>query len=45
MEQGVSFERDICPRWRDRDVSVFDLSSYDDVHDNAEAWIDGGMQP
>ena len=41
MEQEVSFERDIRPLWRERDVSsmlsVFDLSSYDDVHDNAEA--------
>jgi len=41
MEQDVSFERDIRPLWRERDVSsmlsVFDLSSYDDVHDNAEA--------
>ena len=41
MEQDVSFERDIRPLWRERDVSsmlsVFDLSSYDDVRDNAEA--------
>jgi hypothetical protein len=41
MEQDVSFERDIRPLWRDRDVRsmsfAFDLSSYDDVRDNAEA--------
>ena len=41
MEQDLSFERDIRPLWRERDItsmsSVFDLSSYDDVRDNAEA--------
>ena len=41
MEQDVSFERDIRPLWRDGDVRsmsfAFDLSSYDDVRDNAEA--------
>jgi hypothetical protein len=41
MEQEVSFERDIRPLWRERDVKsmsfAFDLSSYDDVRDNAEA--------
>jgi hypothetical protein len=41
MEQDVSFERDIRPLWRERDVKsmsfAFDLSSYDDVRNNAEA--------
>ena len=41
MEQDLSFERDIRPLFRERDIrsmsSVFSLSSYDDVHDNAEA--------
>lgn len=41
MEQEVSFERDIRPLWRERDVKsmsfAFDLSSYDDVRANAEA--------
>jgi hypothetical protein len=37
---GVGFERDIRPLFRDKDVqsmsSAFDLSSYEDVRDNAE---------
>ena len=41
MEQNVSFERDIRPLWREGDVRsmsfAFDLSSYDDVRNNAEA--------
>lgn len=41
MEQDVSFERDIRPLWREGDVRsmsfAFDLSSYDDVRNNAEA--------
>jgi hypothetical protein len=44
MEQEVSFERDIRPLWRERDVKsmvfAFDLSSYDDVRNNAEAIYD-----
>jgi hypothetical protein len=40
MEQQVTFERDIRPLFRDRDVSsmsfAFDLSSYDDVRANAD---------
>jgi hypothetical protein len=44
MEQDVSFERDIRPLWRERDVKsmtfAFDLSSYDDVRNNAEAIYD-----
>jgi hypothetical protein len=44
MEEDVSFERDIRPLWRDRDVKsmtfAFDLSSYDDVRNNAEAIYD-----
>jgi hypothetical protein len=52
MEQDVSFERDIRPLWRKRDVKsmsfAFDLSSYDDVRDNAEAIygrLDAGTMP
>ena len=41
MEQDLSFERDIRPLWREGDVRsmsfAFDLSSYDDVRNNAEA--------
>ena len=41
MEQDVSFERDIRPLFRERDIGsmsfAFDLSSYDDVRNNAEA--------
>ena len=41
MEQDGSFERDIRPLWREGDVRsmsfAFDLSSYDDVRNNAEA--------
>jgi len=44
MEQDVSFDRDIRPLWRERDVKsmafAFDLSSYDDVRNNAEAIYD-----
>jgi len=44
MDQDVSFERDIRPLWRERDVKsmtfAFDLSSYDDVRNNAEAIYD-----
>ena len=40
-QEVVSFERDIRPLFRERDVSsmssVFDLSSYPDVRENAEA--------
>lgn len=41
METDVSYARDIRPLFRDRDVRsmafAFDLSSYDDVRQNAEA--------
>ena len=41
MEQDVTFARDIRPLFRDQDVRSmsfsFDLSSYDDVRENAEA--------
>jgi hypothetical protein len=41
MADGVSFERDIRPLFRERDVNsmsfAFDLASYDDVRGNAEA--------
>jgi hypothetical protein len=41
MAQDVTFARDIRPLFRDRDVgsmsSHFDLSSYEDVRDNAES--------
>jgi hypothetical protein len=41
MEQDLSFERDIRPLFRERDVRsmtfAFDLASYDDVRNNAEA--------
>ena len=44
MEQDLSFERDIRPLWRERDVKsmtfAFDLSSYNDVRNNAEAIYD-----
>ena len=44
MERDVSFERDIRPLWRERDVKsmtfAFDLSSFDDVRNNAEAIYD-----
>jgi len=40
MDQDVGFAQDIRPLFNDRDVSSmsssFDLSSYDDVRDNAE---------
>ena len=38
---ATSFERDIRPLFRDKDVNAmsrqFDLSSYEDVRDNADA--------
>lgn len=41
MEEEITFERDIRPLFRERDVRsmsfAFDLSSYDDVRSNAEA--------
>ena len=41
MEADLSFARDIRPLFRDRDVRsmsfAFDLSSYDEVRENAEA--------
>ena len=41
MEQTLSYERDIRPLFRERDItsmsSVFDLASYADVRDNATA--------
>jgi hypothetical protein len=41
VEEEPSFERDIRPLFRPTDVETmsfaFDLSSYDDVRDNAEA--------
>ena len=40
QESAVGFERDIRPLFRDKDVqsmsSAFDLSSYDDVRENAD---------
>ena len=40
MEQSLSFEQDIRPLFRERDVKsmsfAFDLASYDDVRQNAE---------
>jgi hypothetical protein len=52
MEQDLSFERDIRPLWRERDVRsmsfAFDLSSFDDVRNNAEAIygrLDAGTMP
>jgi hypothetical protein len=40
MAQDITFARDIRPLFRDRDVgsmsSHFDLSSYEEVRDNAE---------
>jgi len=40
QESAVGFERDIRPLFRDKDVqsmsSAFDLSSYEDVRDNAD---------
>jgi hypothetical protein len=40
MAEDITFARDIRPLFRDRDVgsmsSHFDLSSYEDVRDNAE---------
>ena len=40
MEQELSFERDIRPLFRERDIKsmsfAFDLSSYDDARENAE---------
>jgi hypothetical protein len=39
-QSAVEFERDIRPLFRDKDIqsmsSAFDLSSYEDVRDNAE---------
>jgi hypothetical protein len=41
MEADLSYARDIRPLFRDRDVRsmsfAFDLSSYDEVRENAEA--------
>lgn len=41
MADELSFERDIRPLFRDEDVDsmsfAFDLSSYEDVQDNADA--------
>jgi hypothetical protein len=41
VNETISFERDIRPLFRDRDVKsmsfAFDLSSYDDVRSNADA--------
>jgi hypothetical protein len=41
MEQAVTYEQDIRPLFRDRDIKsmsfAFDLSSYDDLRQNAEA--------
>jgi hypothetical protein len=41
MAQQLSFARDIRPLFRDRDIrsmqSAFDLASYEDVRENAEA--------
>jgi hypothetical protein len=43
-DQSVSFERDVRPLFRERDrrsmQSFFDLWSYDDVRDNADAILD-----
>jgi hypothetical protein len=43
-DQSVSFERDVKPLFRERDrrsmESFFDLWSYDDVRDNADAILD-----
>ena len=43
-DQSVSFERDVKPLFRERDrrsmQSFFDLWSYDDVRDNADAILD-----
>ncbi len=40
QDSSVGFERDIRPLFRDKDVqsmsAAFDLSSYEDVRDNAE---------
>ena len=40
MDADLTYAKDIRPLFRDRDVrsmaSVFDLSSYDDVRENAE---------
>lgn len=52
MEEGTTFERDIRPLFRERDVRsmsfAFDLSSYEDVRSNAEAIyakLDDGSMP
>ena len=52
MDQDVTYGRDIRPLFRDGDVEsmsfAFDLSSYEDVRDNAEATydrLDGGTMP
>jgi len=41
VEQELSYERDIRPLFRERDIKsmsfAFDLSSYDDARENAEA--------
>jgi hypothetical protein len=41
MAQQLSFARDIRPLFRDRDIQsmqfAFDLASYEDVQENAEA--------
>jgi hypothetical protein len=49
---GVSFEQDIRPLFRERDIGsmsfAFDLASYEDVRDNAEAIyarLDNGTMP
>jgi hypothetical protein len=43
-DQSVSFERDVKPLFREQDrrsmQSFFDLWSYDDVRDNADAILD-----
>jgi hypothetical protein len=43
-DQSVSFERDVKPLFRERDrrsmQNFFDLWSYDDVRDNADAILD-----
>ena len=52
MDQDVTYARDIRPLFREQDVEsmsfAFDLSSYEDVRDNAEAIhdrLDGGPMP
>jgi hypothetical protein len=52
VQGAVGFDRDIRPLFRDRDIasmsSVFDLSAYDDVRQNAArilAAVAGGTMP